>query len=222
MGHFFSEDNPVFALLGRLTDMVIVSVLWLVLCLPVITAGASSSALYYAVTKSLRHRRGYISKEFFRGFRSCLKQSTLIWLIYAAAALLTVADIRIMQLSQGNAAAFMRFLFGVLMLCLTIWLTWALAYVARFKLTLRGVMKNAALMAIRHLPSSLLILAVAVCAVLILYMMPFLLIIVPALKALLDSLVLERVFLRYMTDEDRRMEEMRNHPENFEYVNRNE
>ena len=222
MGHFFSEDNPVFALLGRLTDMVIVSVLWLLLCLPVITAGASSSGLYYAVTKSLRHRRGYISREFFRGFKSCFKQSTLIWLIYAAAALLTLVDIRIMQLSRGNTAVFMRFLFGVLMLCLTIWLTWALAYAARFSLTLPGVMKNAALMAIRHLPSSLLILAVAVSAVLILYMIPFLLIIIPAVKALLDSLILERVFLRYMTDEDRKLEEMRNHPENFEYVNRNE
>lgn len=222
MGHFFSEDNPVFAVLGRLVDMIIVSVLWLALCLPVITAGASSSALYYAVTKSLRYRRGYISKEFLHGFKSCFKQSTLLWLIYAGLMLLTLLDIRVMQLSQGHAAGFLQMLFGVIMLCLTIWMTYALAYIARFTLPLRGVIRNAGLMSIRHLPSSLLILLVTLGASAVLYMMPFLMIILPAAAALLDSIILERVFLRYMTDEDRKAEDMRNHPEQYEYVNRNE
>lgn len=222
MGHFFSDDNPFFAVLGRLADMVIVSVLWLALCLPLITAGASSSALYYAVTKSLRYRRGYISKEFLHGFKSCFKQSTLLWLIYAGLMLLTLLDIRVMQLTRGTAAGFLQMLFGVIMLCLTIWVTYALAYVARFTLPLRGVIKNAGLMSIRHLPSSLLILLTFLCAAAALYMLPFLLIIIPAAAALLDSLILERVFLRYMTDEDREAEQMRNHPEHYEYVNRNE
>ena len=47
----FNFDNKLFGALGKAVDCVILSVLWLVCCLPVITIGASSTALYYTVHK---------------------------------------------------------------------------------------------------------------------------------------------------------------------------
>ena len=54
-GHsFFAEsimselenNNPLFRAMARLGDLVVFSVLWLLCCLPVVTAGASTLALY--------------------------------------------------------------------------------------------------------------------------------------------------------------------------------
>lgn len=62
---------------GKLGDIVAVSVWFFVCCIPVFTIGASVSALYYAVNKSVCNNRGYVSQEFFRSFKNSFKVTTL-------------------------------------------------------------------------------------------------------------------------------------------------
>ena len=84
---FFSPDNPVwrfFILLGRIWWL---NILWLVCSLPIITMGASTTALIYSCMK-LRADDGYPTKNFFRSFKENFRQSTLLWLIYLAMAVL--------------------------------------------------------------------------------------------------------------------------------------
>lgn len=45
------------------------------------------------------------------------------------------------------------------------------------------------------------------------YVSPLLLIITPGVFGLLATRVLEKVFVKYMTEEDRKMEEWLNHPQ---------
>ena len=220
MQQFFSEENPVFAALSFLADLVIVSLLWLVCSLPVVTAGASASALYYAVTKSIRHKRGYAWREYFRGLKTCIRQSTLVWVIYALLMVLLTFDIRIMKTSEGHFAVFLQFAFTVCMICLTAAVIYALSYIARFTLNFRGVVKNAVLLSVKHLPTTLLVLLTVLCGAGAVYLIPLSMLIVPAIAALVISMLLERVFIRYMTQEDRELEEIRNHPEQYEYINR--
>ena len=46
MGGLFDYDSKLFQLLLRVSDLVALSLLWLLCSLPVITIGASTSALY--------------------------------------------------------------------------------------------------------------------------------------------------------------------------------
>ena len=64
MNDFFDLDAPLFRFLTRVADMVILSLLWLIGSLPLFTLGISSTALYYAVNKSLIENRGTVSEEF--------------------------------------------------------------------------------------------------------------------------------------------------------------
>jgi len=57
MNDFFDLDAPLFRFLTRVADMVILSLLWLIGSLPLFTLGISSTALYYAVNKSLIENR---------------------------------------------------------------------------------------------------------------------------------------------------------------------
>lgn len=72
MNDFFDLDAPLFRFLTRVADMVILSLLWLIGSLPLFTLGISSTALYYAVNKSLIEDRGTVSEEFFRACRRSL------------------------------------------------------------------------------------------------------------------------------------------------------
>ena len=92
MNDFFDLDAPLFRFLTRVADMVILSLLWLIGSLPLFTLGISSTALYYAVNKSLIENRGTVSEEFFRAYRRSFRQATLSFLALAVPGSILLAD----------------------------------------------------------------------------------------------------------------------------------
>ncbi len=87
----FSPDNPVFRFFIKIGYCWWLNILWLATSLPVITIGASTTALIYSCSK-LHSDDGYPTVNFFHSFKENFKQATVIWLIYlAAGALLAVS-----------------------------------------------------------------------------------------------------------------------------------
>ena len=70
---FFDSESPLSRLLGRVLDIVVLSVLWLVCSLPIVTIGPASAALYYSCAKCLRHQEPGPYRNFFSAFRQNLK-----------------------------------------------------------------------------------------------------------------------------------------------------
>lgn len=79
-GSSFKPDNPVFRSLGRLGDLVGLNVLWLLCCLPVVTAGAATTALFYVARKMALGETCFVRRDFFRSFRANWKQGALLGL----------------------------------------------------------------------------------------------------------------------------------------------
>ena len=79
---FFSYDNPVWRVMLRIGQIWWLDMLWLLTSLPLITIGASTTALIYSLMK-LRREEGYTVSNFFHSFKDNFRQSTVIWLIYA-------------------------------------------------------------------------------------------------------------------------------------------
>ena len=222
MGSFFSTDNPLFTGLEYITNIIYASVLWILFSIPVITIGASSTALYYTVTKVIRHGRSYIFREFWQSFKSNLKQSTAVWLIYLLLMAVLLIDIRVMGGFGTAPAQTLQFIFLAGICMVSGVMVYALAYTARFAQDTKHILTNSLLMAIRHLPKTLLLIIILAAAVLGCYLFGLAVVFVPAVAALLDSLILESIFVQYMSKEDLEKEELRNHPEHYEYENRRE
>ena len=77
----FSIEGKFFGALTRFSDLVILNILFLICCVPVITIGASITALYSVTNKMAEDKENYIVKSFFRAFKENLRQSTIMWLI---------------------------------------------------------------------------------------------------------------------------------------------
>lgn len=78
---FFHYDNPVWRFLGKFCDVLILNILWTICSLPIITVGASTTAVYYVTLKLVRDEEGPTVRSFFRSFKENFKQATIIWLI---------------------------------------------------------------------------------------------------------------------------------------------
>lgn len=200
----FSFDNKLFGALGKVVDCVILSVLWLVCCLPVITIGASSTALYYTVHKSIRGNRGYMTKNFFSAFKDNFKPATLSWMVALAVQIVLSLDAYItwQVLQTGNNMGAFFYFFLILIAFSIGWVVYTFAYIARFENTVKITLKNAVLMELRHLPWSLLIIFLFLFAIFLTWLIPFLVFLMPACIVLMFDLILERIFRMYMSPED--------------------
>ena len=70
MGEFFNPEKGIWAWLSTLVDVVGLSVLWIALCLPVVTIGPATAALYYAVVRYVRRRESGAFGGYLRSFRA--------------------------------------------------------------------------------------------------------------------------------------------------------
>ena len=69
----FDQDNRVIRILNKITDLVIVSCMWLVTCLPVFTIGAACASGYDAALKLIRQDSGQVFETYLKGVRENLR-----------------------------------------------------------------------------------------------------------------------------------------------------
>ena len=78
---FFSTDNRLWQLIFLTTDIVLLGLLWIVLSLTIVGFGPASTALYYAIAKSIRRERGRPFREFFHALKQIWWKSMFAGLI---------------------------------------------------------------------------------------------------------------------------------------------
>ena len=110
---FFSLENPVWKFIGNLADFFILSCLWYLCSLPVVTAGAAASAVYYVTLKMSRDQEGELVRSFFKSFRQNLKPGCLLGVGYLAAVVLLGLDIVICLQQSSVLAGAMFFTAGL-------------------------------------------------------------------------------------------------------------
>lgn len=69
MDRLFNMDNKFFTVMGRVADLIMLNVVFLICCLPIVTIGASLTALHYVTLKMARNEESYIIRSFFKSFK---------------------------------------------------------------------------------------------------------------------------------------------------------
>jgi uncharacterized membrane protein YesL len=194
------KETKLHRALSWAIDLVFAGLLWTVCSLPVVTLGASSAALYYAVVKCVRHERGTLYRVFFEGFRSNFRAATRLWLAYLLAAAIGAANVTAArQLAHGDFSPFVA-LAGIIFLPLALTLPWVFACVSRFENSFAGSLKFIGYLAASNPLRSLLLALELGLVLLIAWLTPQIAPLLPGAAALLLSLGIEPVFRRYTDD----------------------
>ena len=83
--------------MGKVADLCILNIVCLICCIPIVTAGASITAMFFVTMKMVKNEESYIIKSFFKSFRQNFKQATVINLIMLAVAAILYVDLRIVN-----------------------------------------------------------------------------------------------------------------------------
>ena len=159
-------DSPLMRFLTKIADMMVLNILFCVTSIPLITIGASWTALYSVTLKMVRDEEGSVSRSYFRSFRQNFRQATLLWLGVLVVLALLVLDIRVLNgMAGGTAPGLLRVGVEILALLGIMVLQYLFPSLARFEASLADTLKNACMMALAHLPKTALMTAAAVGAV---------------------------------------------------------
>lgn len=205
MAGIFRIDSPFAQFMTKLFDMVVLNIIFLICCVPIVTIGVSCTALHTMMLKIVGGEEPYIIKGFFKAFQENFVQSTISWIILlVAGGFLYVDSMMIAQMGTGDFA--MKIILGITSVVYIFILLYIFPIQARYKNTLCANYKNALLVAIRHLPKTVLLaLSVIVPALLTLYgptkifllmIICFLLIGISFITAVHDKIIL-KIFQQY-------------------------
>ena len=203
MHQVFDPDNAWWRFVSRCVDAVGLSLLWALLCQPVVTAGAASAALYYTVVKCFRQGERGTFGVFFRALRGDLGQGAAATLLCLPAAAALAFGYAVMRANWGSDLGAVLFVaYDVALVVPAGVVCWLFPLLGRFTLRLRDAFRTAAALALRHLPSTVVVVLLTLELGLFTLAHWWAACFAPALCALLTSLFFERVFPRYLSGED--------------------
>ena len=154
MGKILDIDSPFMRVLNKLADLIYLNFLTLICCIPIVTIGASMTALHYVLLKMVKNEDGYITKSFFKSFKQNFKQATLIWLILLLAICILAGDFLIFSYSQINFPGWLQ----VVLLAVAILVLFATIHLfpllARYENSIMNTYRNSLFMGILNLPKT--------------------------------------------------------------------
>lgn len=199
MNSIFSFDNPVWNFIGKLVDMLLLTLVWAVCSLPIVTIGASTSALYYVILKLAEDKEGNIYLSFFRAFRENFKQSTVCWLIMFAFGLVLGGDFYICyQMRERAAAKTLMIVFLILAVLYCMILTYLFPVLARCEADCKKVFFLSFMMSVKQFGWTLFMLAITVSVLALgIFVQWLFLFISVGLIAYLHAVILKHIFDAY-------------------------
>lgn len=153
---FLNPDSKFMAVLNKISDVMILNLITLVMCVPIITAGAALTAKDYMCYKLVKNEEGGILKGFFHSFKQNFKQATIIWLVMMVVMGIAGFDMLFAYGLEGEGTGIVRAImmaagFFVFITCIMIF-----PVLARFDNTIKGTIKSGIHMTVAILPRAVL------------------------------------------------------------------
>ena len=201
---FLNPDNALMITMTQITDCIFLSMFWLLSCIPVVTLGASFAALYDATYRGFRQGEKHCWGRFWQVYRENWKAGILPTAVFLAVlTLVTKGLVALWNAAVAGGVSWMLFsglaFVGVLVLGMVSVL---FPMLSRFENPFMGLLKNTVFLAMANLPRTIAlgILNAAAGLACAFFVLP--LFFLPALAALIGSLLIEPMFRPFMPVEE--------------------
>lgn len=160
MDRFFDSDNLLMQFLARIVDLAILNLLTVAFMIPVVTAGASITAMNNVLIHLARKDETYVWKMFPASFRQNLKQGIGLGVLFTAIGALAGLELMLLHSVDTRASTMFMILITVFGLCIFAVGIYTFALLSRFENTVGGTLLNALRLALGHILRTLGMLAV--------------------------------------------------------------
>lgn len=198
MSGLFNPENAFWKFMGKLWDALWLSILWTVCSIPIVTIGASTTALYYVTMKLVKDEETYVTKQFFKAFKQNFKQSTIVWILMLLCLIGIISSFFYFLYQDSKFATFVM---GLAFVMFIIWIfisIYIYAGIARFTNSIKNLFVIAATFASKHIGWTLLNILIEVLIVAVAYVFPPMFIPGMGWIAFFQSFSIRKIFDKYI------------------------
>lgn len=207
MGGIFRPDSPLMRFMMLVTNLAALNILWLIGCIPIFTAGASTVAMHSVILSYINGKDDTVLKPFFRAFRENFRVVTPVWILNFMIGAVMAAEIIYLSV---DSQLWLKVVFGILLFIYTAATSYLYPLFARYHTTGKSAMFNSFALSVRHLFSSVCVVSLNALPAVLLVAFPeyFLktvlvwMLIGFSLIAYLDSKILLPIFKKYEPEEN--------------------
>jgi len=197
MKWLFNTEGIIYKAMTAVYQMIILNLLWCITSIPLVTVGASTTALYYVIGKIVRKEEVHEIKDFYKSFRENFKQATCIWMILCAAYVMIYTNFSFLE-NYGSMGGLMLAVQLPVLVQVVIITVFVFPLLSRYESSTMGIIKASWVLGIKHVFSCFGILAIIAAAALIARTVPglFLLVFI-SFTAFAIYLVVGRIMEKY-------------------------
>lgn len=204
MRDVIAPEGPVMQFFARIFDMVVVSIVFTVTCIPLITAGCSLTALYYAVVKAVYQGEGHVVKAYFHCFRINGKQGLGLGIGSVILSAVLLGNLYLVfTMDLGMIGMIFGILFLAMIFVMLVLVSYGFPVLSRFEVQCAGLLQSVIQISVTHLSATFqlfvmeIMLFVGMAAAFVLF--PPIIIIWPGLLAYAKAKVLEPILQEYIS-----------------------
>ncbi len=197
----FSFDSPVMEFMGKIVDIFVLCFIWFVMCLPIITIGASTTSAYYVMFNQLNQKDGYVFRRFFESFKENFKQSTVVFIIILSIVGFSVLNLFIINESGMDVPIIVKnimlgtqifVLYQVLVLFI-----YSFSLLSKISFKTKYLIVTSLQLGNKHLKTTLLILIIIASLPLMVFVAPVLIFVIAPIYFVLSAKLLKSVIKKY-------------------------
>lgn len=183
----------------KVFDIMLLSLLWLLFSLPLVTIGASLAALYHTTYKVIRGNRGYVFDEFVKSFRRNMKDGCILWAIIGGISFILQLNMGILYSKTVGLVGLFLICFYLLLACFFIGVAaFVFPILSRFDMNPLWILKLSLYLAFRHLPITVILVVLIAVVSGCVYVVPFSILMVPGIATLLCVYLIEPKLEKYI------------------------
>ncbi|RKI40068.1 DUF624 domain-containing protein [bacterium D16-51] len=166
-------ESPLFEFINTTVHFIALNLLFLITCLPVITAGPAIAALYQVLLKEARGENGYLCSNYLKYFKQMFFQGIAVFAIYVASLFVLVFSTVFWSSLDGILPAAAAAILALLSLIVISGMLYVFPLMARFQNTIRQTVKNSFIIALSNMKLTVLLLLLHITVISLLYLIPF-------------------------------------------------
>lgn len=163
MAKLFDYNNPVWRFMGKIADFFMLTIVWAVCSIPIVTIGASTSALYYVVLKMVKNHEQYIIRSFFRYMKENFVSSTVVWIMVLAMGFIPAAGFFMLNQMGIREASFIFWMLAVITLIYFMFVTILFPLSARLDANALKLLMMSFMVSLKHFAWAFFMVVVTVC-----------------------------------------------------------
>lgn len=195
MGNIFNSDSGFSKFMNRVADLFILNILWIFCSIPIITIGATTTALYSVNLKFIDNEEENLIKTFFKSFKENFKKSTIIWLIILLLSIILGVNL-VFWLKCGLSLSYfaLPFIFFSLFIFLLV-IPYIFIILSKTKCSILNIFKYCFIISLKNLPYSILIVLFGASVLFATFYFPIVFLFMLLLGVALHSYMISRIFL---------------------------